>query len=145
MMSRTLIVFLLAGILIRLAGRRSFGLHAPLDNIITIMLGAVLSRAIVGASPFLPVIASSALLVLFHRLFAHVQVHHPRFSKFTSGEKQLLYQDGKFIDRNMDKALVCKEDILEEVRKKAMTEDLNRIDKIYMERNGEINSVKLNA
>jgi hypothetical protein len=60
MMSRTLIVFLLAGILIRLAGRRSFGLHAPLDNIITIMLGAVLSRAIVGASPFLPVIASSA-------------------------------------------------------------------------------------
>jgi hypothetical protein len=45
----------------------------------------------------------------------------------------------------MDKALVCKEDILEEVRKKAMTEDLNRIDKIYMERNGEINSVKLNA
>jgi uncharacterized membrane protein YcaP (DUF421 family) len=142
MMSRTIVVFIIAGILIRLSGRRSFGLHTPLDNIITIMLGAVMSRAIVGASSFLPVIASSTVLVLCHRLFAHLLVHSSRFSKLVAGEKQLLYEKGNFIEPNMNRALVCKEDILEEVRKKVLTEDLSLIDKIYMERNGEVNSVK---
>ena len=42
----------------------------------------------------------------------------------------------------MDKGLICREEILQEVRKSALTENLDRIEKIYMERNGEVNSVK---
>ena len=53
----------------------------------------------------------------------------------------LLFTRGKFFERNMDRAQICKEDILQEVRKAALTEDLGSIEKIYIERNGEINSV----
>lgn len=142
MTCRTVLVFVIALILIRISGRRSFGLHTPLDNIITIILGAVMSRAIVGASDFLPVIASSIALVLIHRLFAYLTVHHPVFSKLVTGQKILLFKDGNFIQSNMDKAQVCQEDILQEVRKTALTENLESVEKIYIERNGEINSVK---
>lgn len=87
MTDRALVVFIIALVLIRISGRRSFGLHTPLDNIITIVLGAVLSRAIVGASDFMPVIASSAILVLVHRLFAWLMVRYSIFSKLITGKK----------------------------------------------------------
>ena len=142
MTARAIVVFLITLILIRISGRRSFGLHTPLDNIITIMLGAVMSRAIVGASDFVPVMASSAILVIIHRLFAYLMVHHPGFSRLVAGQKMLLFKEGNFMERNMDRAQIGKEDILQEVRKAALTEDLQSIEKIYIERNGEINSVK---
>ena|ERR1700733_13735848 len=142
MTSRSVVVFIIALILIRISGRRSFGLRSPLDNIITIVLGAVLSRAIVGASGFLPVIASCTALVIIHRALAYGMVHHPAFSRLISGEKILLFKDGDFIKQNMDKGLICREEILQEVRKSALTENPDLIEKIYMERNGEVNSVK---
>jgi uncharacterized membrane protein YcaP (DUF421 family) len=145
MTCRAIIVFLIALILLRISGRRSFGLHTPLDNIITIILGAILSRAVVGASDFFPVIASCTAIVIIHRLFAYGMVHHRGFSKLIAGEKILLFNKGNFIEPNMRKAQVCEEDILEELRKKALTENLDQIDKIYIERNGEVNSVKKQA
>ena len=142
MTARTILVFLIALVLMRISGRRSFGLHTPLDNIVTIVLGAVLSRAIVGASGFLTVIESCIVLVIIHRLLAYGMVHHRGLAKLMVGEKMLLFKDGDFIDRNMDRAQVCKEDIMQEVRKTLLTENLDLLEKIYIERNGEINSVK---
>ena len=142
MTARSVLVFMIALILIRISGRRSFGLHSPLDNIITIILGAVLSRAIVGASPFFPVVAGCTALVLIHRLIAYAMVHHRGFSRLISGKKILLFDNGNFIKHDMDSALICEEEILQEVRKTALTENLDLIEKIYMEKNGEVNSVK---
>lgn len=42
----------------------------------------------------------------------------------------------------MKKALVCQEDIMQGVRKSALLEDMDQIEKVYMERNGEISSIK---
>ncbi len=142
MSCRGVIMFLVAWVLIRISGRRSFGLHMPLDNIITIMLGAVLSRALVGASDFLAVIVACTVIVLLHRGVAWLFVHSPRFSKFVEGEKMELFNAGEFIRTNMDKAQVCQEDIMQGVRKSALTNDLNKIEQIFIERNGEISSIK---
>ena len=79
MSCRGIVIFVVAWILIRISGRRSFGLHMPLDNIITIMLGAVLSRALVGASDFGSVIVSCGVMVLMHRGVAWLFVHYPIF------------------------------------------------------------------
>jgi hypothetical protein len=42
----------------------------------------------------------------------------------------------------MGKGLVCEEDVMEGVRRSALTEDLETIDKVYIERNGEISAIK---
>ena len=135
-------MFLFALVLIRISGRRSFGIRTPLDNIIVILLGTVLGRAIVGASPFLPVIVASLLIVLIHRFFGWLSVHSKLFSRIIVGEKIILFKDGQFIKENMDKALVCEEDVMQGVRKSALTDQLEKIDKIFIERNGEISAVK---
>lgn len=144
MSARGIVIFILAWLLIRISGRRSFGLHTPLDNIITIMLGAVLSRALVGASDFISVVVACTVIVVIHRCTAWLLVHSPRFSKFVEGEKVMLFSGGDFIKNNMDKVQVCQEDIMQGVRKSALTNDLNKIEQIFIERNGEISPVKKN-
>jgi uncharacterized membrane protein YcaP (DUF421 family) len=142
MCMRVIVVFIIALLLIRISGRRSFGMRTPLDSIITIILGAVLSRAIVGASPFMPVIISCASLVLFHRFCGWMIVRNKMIRSLAEGNRILLFEKGSFIKHNLDKALVCEEDIMRGVRKSALTDDLQAIDKIYMETSGEISALK---
>jgi uncharacterized membrane protein YcaP (DUF421 family) len=142
MCSRAIVIFIIALLLMRISGRRSFGVKTPLDNIIIILLGAVLSRAVVGASPFIPILTACLTLVLIHRLLGWLIAKQTSIGKFIEGNKILLFDNGQFIEKNMKRALVCQEDILQAIRKSALTEDLNRIDKVYMERNGEISSIK---
>ena len=142
MCCRGFVIFIIAFILIRISGRRSFGLKTPLDNIISILLGAILSRAVVGASPFIPIICTCLLLVLIHRLLGWLTSRYKSLGRFIEGNKILLFENSAFIESNMKKALVCQEDILQAIRKSALTDDLNLIDKVYMERNGEISAIK---
>jgi len=119
---RAISVFIIAYILIRLSGRRSFGLNSPLDNIIVILLGAILSRAVVGASPFIPIIISSIIIVLLHRLLGWLISMSPRFGQWAEGSKTVLYESRHFNKENMKKALVGKEEVLLAVRQQLLTE-----------------------
>ncbi|MBB5394737.1 DUF421 domain-containing protein [Mucilaginibacter sp. AK015] len=142
MSSRGVVVFFIALLLIRVSGRRSFGVKNPLDNIITISLGAVLSRAIVGVSPFIPVVVCCFVIVLLHRLFGWLVATNNRFVRVMEGDKILLFDKDRFLRDQMKRALVCEEDLMQGVRKSALTEDMDKIEKVYMERNGDISAIK---
>jgi uncharacterized membrane protein YcaP (DUF421 family) len=142
MSSRGIVMFLIALVLIRISGRRSFGVRTPLDNIIVISLGAIMSRAVVGASPYIPVMVCCFVIVLLHRVTGRLIAGSKAFARLIEGEKILLFEDGVFLKENMKKALVCQEDLMQGVRKSALTEDMSKIEKVYMERNGEISAIK---
>jgi len=142
MTCRGIVVFLIALVLIRISGRRSFGMRTALDNIIVVLLGAILSRAVVGASPFVPNIVACTFIVIIHRLLGHLVSKHPAIAHLIEGRKILLFEDGQFIDNKLDRALASKEDALQGVRRSALTENLDEIEKIYMERNGEISAIR---
>lgn len=142
MSSRGVVMFLVALLLIRISGRRSFGVRTPLDNIIVISLGAIMSRGVVGASPYIPVIVCCLVIVLLHRLFGWLIATSKAFGRVVEGNKIVLFEKGKFNEDHMKSALVCEEDIMQGVRKSALTEDMDRIEKVYMERNGDISSIK---
>lgn len=142
MVSRGIVVFVIALLLLRISGRRSFGLRTPLDNIISITLGAVLSRAIAGVSPFLPVVVTCLVVVSLHRILGWLAIRYKWLEHLMEGNKFLLFINGNFIKETMDKALVQKEDIMQGVRRTALTEDMNKIKAVYMERNGEISAIK---
>ena len=106
------------------------------------MLGAVLSRAVVGASPFIPVVTTCTLIVLLHRFVSWLKVRSSRFSKFVEGEKIILFKDDQFILSNMNRVQLNKEDVMQEVRKAALTDDLSKVKEIFIERSGHIGIVK---
>ncbi len=142
MSARAFIVFIIALALIRVSGKRSFGMHMPFDNAIPILLGAILSRAVTGASPFFATIAASAVITVLHRLFAWICIHNDTFGKIVKGESKVLYADEKLVKENMEKCLVSEKDLLESIRINGNTETLMNIKSIWMERSGKISVVK---
>lgn len=141
MMCRGVVIFFFTLVLIRISGRRSFGVRNPLDNIIVVLLGAILSRAVVGASPFFATAATSLIIVIIHRFMAYAIGKSAKLRQLFEGKRILLFSKGEFIPRNLRRALVCEEEVMAGVRKRICSEDLDQVDKIYMERNGEISTL----
>ncbi len=142
MSCRGIAVFLIALLLIRISGRRSFGVRNPIDNIIVILLGAILSRAIVGISPFWPIVITSLAIVVLRRILGRLLLRYQKFKQLVEGEKILLYNEGNFIHEKMRKAMLNEEEIMQGIRKTASTDSLENIKTIYIESNGEITCLK---
>ena len=134
---RAVAVFALTLALIRLAGRRSLGQHRAFDTCTTVLMGAVLSRGVVGASPFWPTIAAGATIVLLHRFVAMASLRWPWFESLVSGDKRELMKDGRRDDEEMRKGLITMRDLDEAVRKKSGDES-SPLERAVLERDGSI-------
>lgn len=139
---RAVVIFIITLILLRIAGRRSFGMKSPFDNIIVILLGAILSRAVVGASEFVPTIASATVIAVLHRLGAWLGALNFRFGALIKGRKIVLFEKGKLERDNMRRALVSESDLYASLRSSMNVENFDSIDSAYMENNGQISFVK---
>lgn len=139
---RGVVVFIITLLLLRVAGRRSFGMKSPFDNIIVILLGAILSRAVVGASEFLPTIASATSIAILHRLGAWVGALNLRFGALIKGQKIILFHDGMLDYENMRRALISESDLYASLRSSMQVESFETIQSAYMEINGQISFVK---
>lgn len=134
--------FLAALVFIRISGRRSFGQRSPFDYVVAILLGATLSRAIVGASPAVPTYIASLVIVLMHRALAWACVRSRALELIVGGVERPLYRDGIFNEKQMLAALVSRTDVLETVRQELGTEALDRVQSAILERNGEISIIR---
>lgn len=139
---RAITIFLIALILIRYTGMRMFGIKSAFDICVTIIFGAVLARAIVGASPFIPTIVASVALVIVHKIIGVISVNNQFISHLVKGVPYSLYKDGKLNDKNLRKCLLSYGDIMEEVRLNLHQNSLENIDEIFMERSGKISLMK---
>ncbi len=138
---RAFIIFILALVLIRLAGIRAFGMKSAFDNIIILLLGAVLSRAVVGASPFFSILVACLVIVSMHRIFAFLSLYSDTFGKLIKGDKMLLFKDGKEIKKNMRKSLISSKDLAEGIRMTGHVETPDDVEVAYLERNGHISVI----
>jgi uncharacterized membrane protein YcaP (DUF421 family) len=139
---RAAVAFFGALFFIRISGRRSFGQRSPFDYVVTILLGATMSRAIVGASPAMPTMVASLVIVLTHRGLAWACVRSYSLQRLIGGVERNLYRDGRFDEQQMLAALVSRTDIFETVRKELGTDALDRVQSAILERNGEISIIR---
>jgi uncharacterized membrane protein YcaP (DUF421 family) len=127
--------------LIRLAGMRTFGKKSSFDNIIVIMLGAILARGVVGASPYWSTVGASVIMVVMHRLIAWISVKNKRFEKLVKGNYIKLYHDDGLIDNNLEKTGMSENDLHESLRLETKKLTLSEIDTAFMETNGRISFI----
>jgi len=142
MADRTVIVFILMVVLIRISGRRSFGIKSPFDVTITILLGAILGRTVVGASAFIPTIAAATTLVFLHLLFAWLCIRYHKFGVLVKGNPVLLYSNGQIHMQALERSLLSIHDLMEGIRLSGNKESLQDIESVYLERNGKISVIK---
>ncbi len=138
MTARGFLFFSFTLLLIRASGRRSFGQHGTFDACVTVLLGAVLSRAVVGASPFWATIGAAAALVAMHRLLAIACIRFPRFEDLVSGREIVLVSDGRMDEAAMRRALLTKRNLAEAIRQKLGDVGVEDVSQALLERDGKI-------
>ncbi len=138
---RAFVMFLIALVLIRFSGKRAFAKKSPFDNVIAIMLGAVLARGVVGASPFFSTVAAAAIMIIVHRILAWSSFKNKMINDVVKGENILLYKDGKILWHNMEKTTISKSDLMQSLRLETKKTTLDDIEMAYLENNGRISFI----
>jgi uncharacterized membrane protein YcaP (DUF421 family) len=143
MCCRAVALFFITLVLIRISGMRSFGAKTAFDSIIVIMLGAILSRAVTGASPAIPTILAGLVMCLIHRLLGLLAVHSKAVGKLIKGTALTLYKNGEPHRENMRRCNISMNDLAEGVRLEVNSDSMAQVKEVIMERNGKISVIKL--
>jgi uncharacterized membrane protein YcaP (DUF421 family) len=141
-MARAAVMFVLMIVMLRLSGMRSFGKGDVFDSILTILLGSVLARGIVGATPFFSALAGGIIIMVIHSLLSSLSFYHRWIGRVVKGKSYLLYSDGNFNWENMKAANISRNDVEEQMRINLHTNSLDEIDKIYFERTGNVSFIR---
>jgi uncharacterized membrane protein YcaP (DUF421 family) len=139
---RGIIVFLATLMMVRFGTKRSLAHKTPFDAILLVILAAVLSRAINGSAPFLATIGGGVVLVLLHRLFAHLAYRSHRFGILVKGSPDTIVHNGECDPRMMRRNHVSMHDLEEDMRLHAHIDDLSKIRLARVERSGDVSFIK---
>jgi len=142
MSARAVVIYFIALVMLRISGRRTFGKKTAFDNTIAIILGAVLSRAVVGASDFVPTVSCCLALVLIHRGLAWISIRSKTVRHLIEGASIPLFENGKLNRGNLTTSLICEDELKGDVRLNGNIATIEEADEVRMETNGEISVVK---
>jgi len=142
MSCRAFVIFFLTLIFLRIAGVRTFGKKSAFDNVIIILLGSVLSRAVVGASPFIATCVACLVFVVIHWLLGKLSYYSDLIGHLIKGERLILYKDGNENKKNMRLANISKKDLEESLRLTLNEADWQKVQEMILERTGEISIIK---
>jgi uncharacterized membrane protein YcaP (DUF421 family) len=141
MAARGVVMFFILLVCIRISGRRSFGQGTPVDTCMAVMVGAVLSRAVVGVSPWWPTVAGGLALALTHRLVALASWRWPAVDRLVSGRERELVRAGRVDREQTRKGLISQGDLRMAVRQKTGQEGLQEVARAVLERDGKVTVV----
>ena len=136
---RAAIIYVAALVMVRIVGDRRFiGKFAAIDVILSIIFGSTLSRAINGSSDFFPTIFAGFVLVGIHWLFCTIAFRYPNLETKIKGRSRLLIEDGQLCRGTMKSCHITKEDLISILRIQCQIDELERIERASLERNGNI-------
>lgn len=138
---RGIVIFLIAYLLLRIGGKRIFGKKSAFDYVIIIVMGSVLARVVVGASPFWPAFAASLIMVLLNRLFSMLCAWSSKLNRYLNGSPVLLYVDGNVLWDHLRKVSLTFEELNESLRLEMQMNDFENVEQAFMETNGRISFI----
>lgn len=140
--ARTVVVFLIAIVLLRLSGRRTFASNSALEIIVKFMLGATLSRAIAADAPFFTILTAATTLVLLHRALAYLTYFFPALGRLVKGEASILAEGATIHHNELRRASISEEALQSGLRAGANLDDLGQAKAVRLEYDGTISVVK---
>lgn len=142
---RAVIVFFAVLALLRVSGSRTFGANTAFDMVVKIMLGAVLSRAVVAASPFWGTLLAGLVLVGLHRILAWAAFRSSFIGRLVKGEGTVLAEKGQLNEQNLRRHNLTHGDLLEGLRESGNIGTVEAAETVRLERDGSISVVKKKA
>lgn len=135
---RTIVIYIVALLIIRIGKRRFMGGYTTFDILLGFVVGSILSRSITGAIRFLDMIVVVSVLVGIHWIIAIISFYSERLGNLVKNTPRKLIDDGKIQEEAMEKSKIGKNDLLQALREKGNVESPEEVKNAYLERDGNI-------
>lgn len=139
--ARAVLVYLFGLAAVRIGKSRLLSHATPLDALVVIILGSLLSRAMTGPASLSATIVSSIALVLLHAVFTAAAFRWHPLGNLIKGHSRPLVRDGEILWENMRKSHISPHDLEEALRLNGGVENVKEVRLAMKERNGEISVV----
>ena len=125
-------------IILRTSGKRTLATFNAFDFLITVTIGSISATTILSkTTTFVDGISAIITLVLLQYIVAKISACSKTFRKIIKAEPTLLYYDGKYIEENLKKMRVSKDDILQEIRINSGV-TIDKVHSVVLEANGKL-------
>jgi uncharacterized membrane protein YcaP (DUF421 family) len=138
---RSVIIFLSALIIVRLANKRFFAKKTAFDLILSLILASMMARAINGAERIIPTIVAGFILAFLHRSLGALAYRWPKFGDLVKGTTQTLIVDGEIDSDVLRRHNFAKDDLNEELRLNGI-ESSSEVKLARLERSGDVSVIK---
>lgn len=128
-------------LILRVSGKRTLASMNAFDFIITITMGSAFGRILTARTiSVAESLTAFLLLVLLQYLIAYLEIRSKFFHRLITSQPALLYYNGTFIEKNMRRERIRRNDLLGAVRKKKYA-GLTDVEAIIMEPDGSFSII----
>ena len=136
---KALLIFCVAIILLRIAGKRSLAETTVSEAVLRISIGAVLIQPLALKEEWQAVYAGT-LLIIGIVLVAKIQIWFPKSRKFINGVPSVLIKDGKMMLEELKKARLTTDEIESALRQQKIG-SVEDVELAILESNGKISTI----
>lgn len=131
-------------LILRVSGKRTLASMNAFDFIITVAMGSAFGRILTASKVSVAeALTAFLLLVILQYTIAWIETRSKIFHKLITSQPALLYYNGAFIEKNMRRERINRDDLMGAVRKKKFG-DLSKVEAIVMETDGSISIIRKN-
>ena len=135
---RAVIFYILLTLMMKLMGKRQLGEMEISELVTTVLLSELASFTITDTDiPIFHGLFPVLLISSFEVAISFISQRSKKFSKLLNGNAIILFNNGDFIIKNLEKTRVSAEDIEAEVRINGL-ENMSEVKRVILERNGKM-------
>jgi uncharacterized membrane protein YcaP (DUF421 family) len=143
---RTLAVYLIVMLLVRLSGKRTLADVSAFDAVLLLIISEATQQALLGEDFSLTAaVIVIAMLIATDRVFDALEWRFDRFSKVTQSVPLVLVVDGQPVEEHLRRSHVRIEDVLSKARMQHGLEALDQIKYAVLEQSGGISVIPRDA
>lgn len=127
---------------LRVSGKRSTGKFNMFDWVVTVALGSMLATSILSQNtPLSAGLAGFATLLALQFALTWLSVRSPKLRNLVKAQPKLLYHRGEFIDTNMRKERITREEVHAAARESGLA-SLDDVEAVVLETNAELSVIQ---
>lgn len=142
---RTVVVYLVLLVLLRVAGKRELGQMTPFDLVVLLVISNAVQNAMVGPDSSLTGgLLAASVLVLVNWIVDRFALRSAWARRYLVGHPTLLVHDGSFVPMNLRREGITEDEVLQALREHGV-DDLDAVKSAVLEVDGTISVVPSDA
>jgi uncharacterized membrane protein YcaP (DUF421 family) len=138
---RAMVAFLLVFLITRIVGRRELGTLEPFDLILLVVLGDLIQQGVTQSDYSVTgMTLAVGTIALMTVLVSYLSFRFRRLRPFLDGEPIVMIQDGKVLDRNLERERLTEEELAMEARLQQI-DSLEKVEWAILEKGGQISFI----